>query len=179
MDLAYNYVNPSLFLLFLCIINIILWRFINQARESIRTKDEEHQEESRESFSSVRHSPWSVDNMKFNTKTLKKCNFSSQKLYLIWDNGTLNSSMGLHAKEMFNSKKIYNLIFFIIWRASLVFDHFNSLFEIQHFSGAEHLIGLRQDCLLRSTWEKTNRALYLFRFNHGCQTKFENHFFKG
>ena len=36
MDLTSNFVNPSLFLLGLSILNIFSWRIINKARESIR-----------------------------------------------------------------------------------------------------------------------------------------------
>ena len=58
MDMVNNFVNPALFILLLCIINIILWRLVNQTRESIRinnaNKDiEEQQEDSTESISAA------------------------------------------------------------------------------------------------------------------------------
>ena len=39
MDLTNNFFTSSLFILFMCILNIILWRLINQARASIRTNN--------------------------------------------------------------------------------------------------------------------------------------------
>ena len=59
IDLINNYVNPSLFILFLCIINIFLWRLINQARESIRANNtienvEKEEEESIDSITAVK-----------------------------------------------------------------------------------------------------------------------------
>ena len=64
MDLSNNYVTTPLFTFCFCIINIMLWRFINQARANIRTnisnasdKDRDVQEEGNVWVSAVSEEP--------------------------------------------------------------------------------------------------------------------------
>ena len=64
MDLSNNYVTTPLFTFCFCIINIMLWRFINQARANIRTnisntsdKDRDVEEEGNVWVSAVSEEP--------------------------------------------------------------------------------------------------------------------------